>query len=130
VANIVRGQFTRSNDTAAAYQQHQEALQELWSSVTSWTVKRADVTPYLGTYDKGWRVDYPHHDHMLWLTRRSGYRSVLLPTAAGYLIGSGNESSGLGTLVTFARDDDGTMRMTLTKEGAVIDSLAQLRTPK
>ena len=54
----------------AAYQQYKDTLQELWSSVTSWTVERADVTPYLGGYEQGWRVAYRHRDRRLWLTRR------------------------------------------------------------
>jgi CubicO group peptidase (beta-lactamase class C family) len=121
---------TAFESNAAAYQQRKEALQELRASVTSWTVRRADVAPYLGAYDKGWRVAYRHHDHTLWLTRRSGYRLVLLPTAAGYLIGSGYEESGLGMLVTFATGEDGTMRMTMTQGGTVIDTLAQLKGSK
>jgi hypothetical protein len=79
---------------AAAYQQHKDALQKLRGSVMSLTVERADVTPYLGAYEKGWRVAYHRRDQMLWLTRRNDYQLVLLPTAAGYLIGSGNEASG------------------------------------
>ena len=64
---------------------------------------------------------------MRWLTRRSGYQLVLLPTAEGYLIGSANESSGLGMVVHFATSEDGTLRMTITDEGTVIDTLAQIK---
>jgi hypothetical protein len=113
----------------AVYQQQKETLQELRSSVMSFTVERADVTPYLGTYEKEWRVEY-HDDQMLWLTRRSGYQLVLLPTVEGYLIGSGNELSGFGMLVNFAKDEDGNIRMTITNDGNVIDSLAQLKGSK
>ena len=59
-----------------------------------------------------------------------GYQLVLCPPQAGYLIGSGNESSGLGMLVTFARGEDGALRMTMTNEGQVIDSLARLKALK
>jgi hypothetical protein len=114
----------------AAYQQHKDALQELRSSVTSWTVDPGDVTACLGTYEKRWQVAYHDGDQMLWLTRHSGYQLVLLPTTAGYLISSGNASSGLGMVVNFSKDADGTGRMTLTQEGTVIDSLAQLKASK
>jgi hypothetical protein len=50
---------------------------------------------------------------------------VLLPTAEGYLIGSSNESSWLGMVVHFATGEDGTLRMTITNEGMVINTLAQ-----
>jgi CubicO group peptidase (beta-lactamase class C family) len=113
----------------AAYRQHKEALQELRSSVLSFTVERADVTPYLGTYEEGWLVEYHYDDQMLWLTRRGGYQLVLLPTAEGYLIGSANESSGLGMVIHFAAGEDGILRMTITNEGLVIDTFAQLKAP-
>ncbi len=85
------------------------------------------MTPYLSTYEKGWRVEYHHDDQMLWLTRRSGYQLVLLPTVEGYLIGSATESSGLGMVVHFTTGEDGTLRMTITNEGMVIDTLAELK---
>ena len=113
----------------AAYQRRKERLQELRSSVTSFTVERTDVTPYLGTYEKEWRVEY-HDDQMLWLTRRSGYQLVLLPTVEGYLIGGGTMTTGFGMLVNFAKDEDGNIRMTITHDGNVIDSLAQLKGSK
>ena len=120
---------TALEQDTAVYQQQKETLQELRSSVLSFTVERADVTPYLGTYEKEWRVEY-HDDQMLWLTRRSGYQLVLLPTVEGYLIGSGEALNGFGMLVNFAKDEDGNIRMTITKDGNVIDSLAQLQGSK
>jgi len=107
---------------SAAFRQQNEARDQLRSSIKSFTVKRAEVEPHLGAYEKAWQVVY--EDDRLWLTRTSGYKLALLLKDNGYLIGSSNHLSGFGMLVNFVKNDQGKPAMTITNEGQIIDTLA------
>jgi CubicO group peptidase (beta-lactamase class C family) len=94
------------------YRERNLTIQALRDSVTAWYVPRHEVSPFLGCYAKGWKVEYL--DGLPFLTRTDGFHLVLLPTAKGYRIGSGTEGDGFGKAVAFVRDFYGQVHLRIT----------------
>jgi CubicO group peptidase (beta-lactamase class C family) len=93
------------------YQKKLAALSEAAASVESPTVDAEAVAPYLGGYERGWFVEL-HDDQTLWVVNGNGWAFNLLPTANGYINGTGG---GLGTGHDFAfiEGDDGSIMMSI-----------------
>ena len=80
--------------------------------MTAYQVPEETAAPILGCYTKGWLVKYI--DGLPQMTREAGAHLVLLPTAAGYIIGSGTAADGFGYTVTFVPDASGRMHLRIT----------------
>jgi CubicO group peptidase (beta-lactamase class C family) len=109
--SITRVPATAFEQQAQAYATHKAYVQSLRDSVLSFKADCNLVGEFAGIYEQGWRVEYDLDDN-LWLTRGDYYRSPLLRTERGYLVGS-SDFGGSAWYVTFERDENGTRHMRL-----------------
>lgn len=87
------------------YQAHLEELSTKADSV----VEAESVSPLLGEYERGWRVEL--RDDALWVVG-NGYTLRLLPTGSSYVADNGGDET--GTEFIFGEDTDGTVTMSLS----------------
>ena len=101
------------------YQAHLADLAAKADSVVSPTVELESVTPLLGEYERGWRVEL--RDDTLWVVG-NGYTLRLLPTGSSYVANNGGDET--GTEFIFDKDTDGTITMSLSGGADKVRKLA------
>ena len=111
----------------AAYGREKEVIHTLKTAVIANTLPPYLIAPYVGCYERGWKVEYI--DGLPTMTRADGVSLALLPTAQGFRMGSGTLGDGFKNAVTFIGDPaTGQVRMLITNpaNGTLIDNLARI----
>ncbi len=101
------------------YQAHLEELSKKAESVASPTVDSDSVSPLLGEYARGWRVEL--RDGALWAVG-NGYALRLLPNGNSYIANNGGDET--GTEFIFGENTDGTITLSLSGGADKVRKLA------
>lgn len=105
-----------SKQVAIRYQGQVEELTAMTAMFASAHVDAKAITPYLGNYEHGWRVER-RDDETLWMAR-NGWEFQLLPTPDGYIVSSG---VALGAQVAFTGDANGKLKFGISFDGSSTD---------